>query len=86
MQQIKKHNLKILAKRIKELRNKNSTSLNKFVFSKGGITTATWSRVENALVDVKFTTLVQISSMLGMPLHELVFDLKLDYTLEEDLK
>ena len=80
MQQIKSENLKKLAKRIKELRLKKSKSLNKFVFSKGNVTSATWSRVENALVDVKFSTLVQISSMLEIRLDELFKNLDLDYS------
>lgn len=83
MQQIKKENLKILAQRIKELRLKKSKSLNKFVFSKGAITSATWSRVENALVDVKFSTLIQMSGMLEIKIEDMLKDLSFDYENRE---
>ncbi len=80
MQQKKFKNLKILATRIKKLRLEKSKSLNKFVFSRGNITSATWSRVENALVDVKFSTLIEISAMLDINLEELFRGLDLDYS------
>ncbi|MBR1617239.1 helix-turn-helix transcriptional regulator [bacterium] len=87
MQQLKSntktYNLKRLADRIKELRLQKSKSLNKFVFSKGNVTSATWSRVENALVDVKFSTLVQMSGMLEMNLSDMVKNLDLDYEGED---
>ena len=83
MQQIKKENLKILARRIKELRLKKSKSLNKFVFSKGAVTSATWSRVENALVDVKFTTLIQMTAMLELKIEDLLKDLNFNYVIED---
>ncbi len=47
MQQIDKENLQKLSKKIKELRLKQSKSLNQFVFANGYLTTATWSRLEN---------------------------------------
>ncbi len=68
------------AMRIKTLRLQKSKSLNKFVFSKGNVTSATWSRVENALVDVKFSTLIQISAMLEVKLDELLKDIDFDYS------
>ena len=83
MQQIKKENLKILAKRIKALRERNSESLNKFCFLRGNVTSATWSRVENALVDVKFTTLVQMCGMLNIKLEELFKDINFNYSSDE---
>ena len=84
MQQASKKNLKILAKRIKSLREKQSKSLNKFVFERGGITSATWSRIENAKVDLKFTTLVKVAAMLDIKVDELLFGLNFDYFLEEE--
>lgn len=80
MQQLKSQNLEKLAHRIKKLRLEKSKSLNKFVFSRGNVTSATWSRVENALVDVKFSTLVQICAMLEIKIEDLLKDLDLDYT------
>ena len=80
MQQSKTKNLEKLAIRIKTLRLQKSKSLNKFVFSKGNVTSATWSRVENGLVDVKFSTLIQISAMLEVKLDELLKDIDFDYS------
>ena len=80
MQQPKSKNLEKLAIRIKTLRLQKSRSLNKFVFSKGNVTSATWSRVENALVDVKFSTLIQISAMLEIKIEELLKDIDFDYS------
>ena len=57
MQRFEKENLKILGDRIKSLRLKSNLSLNQFVFKHSEITTATWSRIENGIVDVKFNTL-----------------------------
>ena len=79
MQHDKKENIKILAKRIKKLRLEQSNSLNKFCFTKGNVTSATWSRIENALVDPKFSTLIEVSRMLGITLEELFKNLKLNY-------
>ncbi len=78
MHQDNKKVLEILAKRIKHLRNEKGCSLNSFVFNRGLITTATLSRIENSLVDVKFTTLVKISQMFEISLEELVKDLHFD--------
>jgi len=71
MQQNERKILKILARKIKKLRKEKSRSLNSFVFEKGLITTATLSRIENGLVDVKFTTLVKLAQMLNINLSEL---------------
>jgi len=71
MQQNERKILKKLAHRIKKLRKEESRSLNSFVFEHGLITTATLSRIENGLVDVKFTTLVKLSQMLNISLSEL---------------
>ncbi len=84
MQQSDKTNLINLGKRIKELRKLQSVSLNRFVYSKGGITTATWSRIENGKFDAKFSTLVKVSGMLGIKIDELFKDLNLDYNIVEE--
>lgn len=83
MQQEKKINLIKLGKRVKELRMLQSPSLNRFVFSKGGITTATWSRIENGKFDAKFSTLVKVASMLDIKIEDLLKDLNLDYDITE---
>lgn len=84
MQHKGKKNLKILAEKIKSLRKERSKSLNRFVFERGGITSATWSRIENAKVDLKFTTLVKVAAMLNIKVEELFSKLDLDYSLDED--
>ncbi|MDO5438095.1 MAG: helix-turn-helix transcriptional regulator [bacterium] len=84
MQQADKINLENLGKRIRELRKLRSPSLNRFVYSKGGLTTATWSRIENGKFDAKFSTLVKVSAMLGIKIEDLLKDLNLNYSLEEN--
>ena len=79
MQQFKKNNLIVLAQRIKTLRLQRSESLNKFCFTQGDVTSATWSRIENALVDPKFTTLIEVCAMLDINLSELFKDLPVKY-------
>ncbi len=61
MQQEDNKLLKKFGKYVKKLRLERSKSLNAFAFEKGGITSATLSRIENGLVDLKFSTLVKLS-------------------------
>lgn len=84
MQYIDRENSVILGKRIKELRLKQSESLNAFVMNRGGLTTASWSRLENGKFDAKFSSLVKASAMLNITIDELLKDLPLDYTLQEE--
>ena len=72
MQQFDKENLKLFAKHIKKIRKNKSKSLNKLAFSRGGVTSAILSRIENGLVDFKFSTLVKIASALEIPLKEIL--------------
>lgn len=67
-------NLKIFGERIKEIRKSKSDSLNKIAFSRGGVTSATLSRIENGLVDFKFSTLLNLAHTLDVPLVELFED------------
>lgn len=83
MQDKDKNALKILGKRIQELRKKTGESLDSFASLRGGTTSASLSRVENGLVDVKFTTLLKISCALKIPLAEILKDLDFDYTLDD---
>lgn len=83
MQYLDKKNAILLGERIKELRMKRNKSLNSFVMNKGGLTTATWSRLENGKFDAKFSTIIKVAAMLGMDISELLADLPFDYTLEE---
>ena len=83
MQQVEKENLILLGKRIKKLRFQKDKSLNKFVMNTGGLTTASWSRLENGKFDAKFSTLIKAAAMLDISLCELVKDIPLNYTLPE---
>lgn len=84
MQQVESKNLKILGKRVKNLRIEKSKSLNEFVLSRGFLTTATWSRVENGLFDLKFSTLLKIAKMLDVDVAELLNGCDFDYNFDED--
>lgn len=57
--------------RIKEIRLSKSDSLNKIAFTRGGVTSATLSRIENGLVDFKFSTLINLAHTLDVSLVEL---------------
>lgn len=81
---IKTRNLKLLGDKIKNLRTEKSKSLNSFVFNRAGTTSATWSRIENGKVDVKFSTLIKIAAMLDIKIDELLKDVIFDYNLDED--
>ena len=83
MQQFEQKNLKKLGERIKNLRIKKSKSLNSFVFTRGGLTTASWSRLENGKFDAKFSTLVKAAGMLEISIEDLLKDLALDYSIDE---
>ncbi|MBQ8458522.1 helix-turn-helix transcriptional regulator [bacterium] len=84
MQQQDIENLHKLGKKIKELRLEKSKSLNEFVLNKGYLTTATWSRIENGLFDIKFSTLLRIARMLDIRADELLKSINLDYNFTDD--
>lgn len=83
MQHQDRENLLKLGKRVKELRMQQSASLNAFVMNRGGLTTASWSRIENGKFDAKFSTVIKVSAMLGISITELLDGIDFDYTLEE---
>ena len=74
MQQIDKENLEQFGKMVKEIRMSKSTSLNQIAFYSDGVTSATLSRVENGLVDFKFSTLIKLAMTLNISLLELFKD------------
>ena len=84
MQQVDKNNSIILGERIKELRLQKSPSLNKFVLDRGYLTTATWSRIENGLYDIKFSTLLRVAHMLEISPQNLLNDLNLNYNFDDN--
>lgn len=72
MQQIDKENLIIFGNLVKKIRLSKSKSLNKIAFSHAGVTSATLSRIENAQVDFKFTTLIRLAHTLDISLIDLI--------------
>jgi len=80
MQQQDKKLLKLIGKRIKKLRLQKDRSLNSFAFRECLITSATLSRVENGLVDLKFTTLIKIANALNITPAELLEDFEFQYS------
>lgn len=83
MQQLDKENLKLFGKIIKDIRCKKSNSLNKLAFSRGGVTSATLSRIENGLVDFKFSTLIKLAYTLEISLSDLFKNY--DFKMPEEL-
>ena len=71
MQHIDEENLKLFGELVKKIRKSKSNSLNNIAFSRGGVTSATLSRIENGLVDFKFTTLIKLAYTLDISLDEL---------------
>lgn len=82
MQQIDRDNLKNFGEKVRSIRTEKSPSLNKLAFSKGGVTSATLSRIENGLVDLKFSTLIRLVKTLDISLSELFKDY--DYKIPSD--
>lgn len=67
-----KENLIAFGKHIQKIRKNKSGSLNNIAFTRGGVTSATLSRIENGLVDFKFSTLLKLAHTLDIPLFELL--------------
>lgn len=70
--------LQSFGQHIKKLRMQKKMSLNEFAFKSMLITSATQSRIENGLVDLKFSTLIKIANALNISPSELLenFDFK----------
>lgn len=64
------------------LREKKGTSLNIFAYE-NDMTTATVSRIENGLVDPKFSTLVKYARGLEIPFEIIIENLHIDYKNED---
>ena len=84
MQQADIKNSIEFGKRVKKLRQKVSESMNAFVMNKGGITTATWSRIENGLNDFKLSTIIKTAAILELTVSELMDSIDFDYTIDEE--
>ncbi|MBR1776613.1 helix-turn-helix transcriptional regulator [bacterium] len=76
MQHSEVENLINFGKLVKKLRKQKSSSLNRIAFQRGGVTSATLSRIENAQVDFKFSTLIRLAHTLDIPLTDLFKDYK----------
>lgn len=84
MQRIKNNNVKKIGQRIRELRKKMGLSINAIAMKYGGITVATWSRIENGQFnDIDFSKLVAISKALEIKVDELLKNVDIDYTIIE---
>ena len=84
MQHVNKENLIELGKRVKKLREQTKESLNSFVLNRGGLTTATWSRIENGKFDIKFSTLIKVATLLDITVSELLKDIPINYCINDD--
>lgn len=74
MKQAEKDNLVIFGELVRKIRSSKSSSLNNIAFSKNGVTSATLSRIENAQVDFKFSTLIKLAHTLDISLLDLFKD------------
>lgn len=84
MQQIKNKNVKLVGKRIKELREQMGLSINAIAMKYGGITVATWCRIEKGQFnDIDFSKLIAISKALEINIDELLRNIDFDYTILE---
>ena len=72
MKSLDEENLKEFGKIVREVRTSKSSSLNGTAFSRGGVTSATLSRIENGLVDFKFSTLLKLTHTLDISLVDLI--------------
>ncbi len=78
MEQYEKDIIKLLGNSLKSLRLKQNKSLNIFAYE-NDLTTATVSRVENGLVDTKFSTLIKYAKGLEIPLDIIIKGLDIEY-------
>ena len=85
MQQIKNNNVKKVGKRIKERRKSLGLSINGAAMKYGGISAATWCRIEQGLFcDIDFSKLIAISKAFEITVDVLLKDIDFDYTILED--
>lgn len=82
MEQDEKQIIKLLGNYLKTLRESQNKSLNIFAYE-NDMTTATVSRVENGLVDSKFSTLIKYAKGLEIPLETILMNLDIDYSNDE---
>ena len=83
MKRLDKENLKEFGQIVKAIRVSKSESLNNIAFSRGGVTYATLSRIENAQVDFKFSTLLKLAHTLDVSLIDLFKDFECRNTYDD---
>ena len=83
MKRLDKENLKEFGQIVKAIRVSKSESLNNIAFSRGGVTSATLSRIENAQVDFKFSTLLKLAHTLDVSLIDLFKDFECRNTYDD---
>ncbi len=83
MKRSEKENLKAFGKVVRKIRKSKSGSLNNIAFSRGGVTSATLSRIENGLVDFKFSTLLNLAHTLDISLADLFKNYKYKNNLDD---
>ncbi len=76
-------NLKAFGQHVRKIRTAKSNSLNEIAFSRGGVTSATLSRIENGQVDFKFSSLLKLAHTLDVSLVDLVKDFEYEINLNE---
>ena len=82
MERDEKQIIKLLGNYLKSLRESQNKSLNIFAYE-NDMTTATVSRVENGLVDSKFSTLIKYAKGLEISLETILMNLDIDYSNNE---
>ena len=84
MQLIDIKNAELLGQRIKTLRKEKKVSLNRISKTYSDLTSATWSRIDNAKNEAKFSSLLRIAAALDVSVVDLLKDVDFDYSFEED--
>ncbi len=82
MERDEKKLIKNLGNYLKILRESKGVSLNIFAYE-NDLTTATVSRIENGLVDTKFSTLIKYAKGLEIPLENILQKLNIDYSNDD---
>lgn len=80
MQEEDKVLLQIFGKNLKALREKKYKSLNDFAFDTTLLSSATISRIENGLVDFKFSSLIKLANILEITPADLIKDINYKYS------